>query len=183
MDNNIFIASRTALLLQICQFCPAFPIFPSSLTHQGPFMHVITELTAVEGSRRIHVPEMLPCLTLHLSISIFILMLSPGCPPPSLSYHYFLSAILIFLLSSSLLFSSLLPSPLLSSPQKHFKKQIRLLTGVRDWHFPPPSPAAGVPLYILADTAQLWAAISQFCESLTQWFISSASDKWPQLCK
>lgn len=115
MDNNIFIASRTALLLQICQFCPAFPIFPSSLTHQGPFMHVITELTAVEGSRRIHGPEMLPCLTLHLSISIFILMLSPGCPPPSPSYHYFLSAILIFPLLP-LLSCFPLSSPLLSFP-------------------------------------------------------------------
>lgn len=183
MDNNIFIASRSALLLQICQFRPAFPIFPSSLTHPGP-IHACDHW-ADSGGR-------LQKNSCAWNASMFN-------PPSLISLHFYsdviswlsssLTIIPLFPLCNIDLSSSLLscfplsPPPLLSSPQKHFKKQIRLLTGVRDWHFPPPLPAAGVPLYILADTAQLWATISQFCESLTQWFISSASDKWPQLCK
>lgn len=102
---------------------PPPPIFPSPLT-QHPFMHEITEPTAVEGGWRIPVAEMPPCRSLRRSISIIFwryllaVLLSP-------LYHYSRLAILIFPLIS-------LSLPLL---KKHFKRQIRLLTGVKDWHF------------------------------------------------
>lgn len=107
MDNNIFIASRTALLLQICQFCPAFPIFPSSFTHPGP-IHACDHW-ADSGGR-------LQKNSCAWNASVF--------NPPSLYLHFYsdvissLTIIPLFPLrsidlSSPLLFSSLLSFPLL----------------------------------------------------------------------